>query len=118
MAGWSAGRRRAPPGAWKATALSAWRSRVPTTSARLAVAARHRRLEPERLELRLQVADRQLAAALAGAAPFQEVVGQEGEVGAQRRLADAGRRGGRRSGGWGCGGGGGEHRGGEERGGD
>ena len=56
----------------------------------LQVALAHRRRQPQRPELGLQVADRQRPAALPGAAPLQEVVGQEGQVGAQGGLLDQG----------------------------
>nr|GEU28050.1 hypothetical protein [Tanacetum cinerariifolium] len=49
--------------------------------------------EAQRLRLGFQVQRGQLGAALAGAAAFQQIVGQESEVGAQRRFLHRGRGG-------------------------
>jgi hypothetical protein len=59
---------------------------TPAICTGLAEAVAIARLQTQRLRLRFQIGHGQVAAALAGAAPFQQVAGQESQVGAQRRF--------------------------------
>jgi hypothetical protein len=59
----------------------------------LAVAAAGQRLQAHRRGLGLEVAHGEGPAALSGAAAFEQVVGEEGQVGAQRRFEHRGRGG-------------------------
>ncbi|MNM55263.1 hypothetical protein D3C81_663990 [compost metagenome] len=67
-----------------------WQGLAADDGQRLAVRAILQWLQAGHGRLRFQVAHGQVAAALARAAPFEQVIGQEGQVGAQRRFGDDG----------------------------